>query len=154
MHRSALSSTGALRIVVTDDDPMVLAAIVIGLREAGHCVFAAYDGEAARELATLIPGIDLLITNTRIGGHKAPWLIRQVRLQKPAMPILHIATGDTIDEPLPPDVHTVRAPFTPDVLLDQIHALLARRAGIGGIAGSIAPSNAPAARVDNSSIRP
>ncbi len=133
---------------------MLLAAIVIGLREAGHCVFAAYDGEAARELATVIPGIDLLITNTRIGGYKAPWLIRQVRLKKPDMPVLHIASGDTIDEPLPPDVPTVRAPFTADVLFDQIDALLAQGAVAGVVAGRTEPLRAPAVRVDNGSVYP
>src|SRR5687767_4314230 len=39
-----------LRIVVTDDDPKLLTAIVQILSDAGHNVFAAYDGLSACEL--------------------------------------------------------------------------------------------------------
>ena len=55
------------RIVVTDDDPQLMTFLVTTLRSAGHCVFAAYDGNSACELALLIPDLDLLITNTRWG---------------------------------------------------------------------------------------
>ena len=37
------------RIVASDDDPMLLAFVVATLRDAGHCVFAAYDTDAACE---------------------------------------------------------------------------------------------------------
>ena len=55
------------RIVVTDDDPSLLTFVVTTLRDAGHCVFAAYDGDSACELALAIPELDLLVTNTRLG---------------------------------------------------------------------------------------
>jgi DNA-binding response OmpR family regulator len=48
-----------LRIVVTDDDPQLLVAIVQMLVDAGHAVFAAYDGRSACELAQYIPDLDL-----------------------------------------------------------------------------------------------
>ena len=51
------------RIVATDYDPKLLDLVVITLRDAGHCVFAAYDGESACELALLIPELDLLVTH-------------------------------------------------------------------------------------------
>jgi len=35
------------RIVVTDDDPQLMSFMVGTLRSAGHCVFAAYDGDSA-----------------------------------------------------------------------------------------------------------
>jgi hypothetical protein len=45
-----------------------MAFLVTTLRDAGHCVFAAYDGDSACELALIVPQVDLLVTNTRIGS--------------------------------------------------------------------------------------
>jgi DNA-binding NtrC family response regulator len=115
------------RVVVTDDDPRLMAFLVVTLRDAGHCVFAAYDGDSACELALLIPDMDLLITNTRIGEVSGGELIRLVRREKPGLPILHIG------EPLPNpdgqlnDIPTLREPFTADQLLGSVRSLIARQ---------------------------
>src|SRR5688500_5686172 len=55
-----------LRIVVTDDNPQLLMVTVKMLVDAGHAVFAAYDGQSACELAEYIPNLDLVISNTRM----------------------------------------------------------------------------------------
>jgi DNA-binding response OmpR family regulator len=117
----------ALRVVVTDDDPKLLAQLCITLRHAGCCVFEAYDGLAACQLAGYIPDLDLLVTNTRLGGLDAPELIRRVRAQKPWLAILHV--GDPLpdgDGPLA-DVPTLQEPFTPEELLAAVAALLQSR---------------------------
>jgi CheY-like chemotaxis protein len=115
-----------LRILVTDDDPMLLARLVAVLRSAGHAVFAAYDGSAALELAEYIPDLDLLVTNTRLGNVDAPELIRRVRRAKPWLAILHV--GDSLppaDAPLA-HVPTLREPFTSEELLRAIAKTLAK----------------------------
>jgi DNA-binding response OmpR family regulator len=112
------------RIVATDDDPELLARVVTTLREAGHCAFSAYDGDSACELALLIPDLQLLITNTRLGTQLARDLIRRVRQEKPELPILHI--GESVPDPddLLHDVPSLREPFTPDQLLAAVMALV------------------------------
>ena len=40
------------RIVAADDDPKLLANVTYTLRDAGHIVFAAYNGLSAFQLAT------------------------------------------------------------------------------------------------------
>ncbi len=96
------------------------------LRNAGHLVFAAYNGLVACRLATSTPDLDLLITNTRLRDLQAPELIRRVREVRPGLAILHV--GD----PLPPDatvgadVPTMREPFQPEQLLEAVAAVLAR----------------------------
>jgi DNA-binding response OmpR family regulator len=114
------------RVVVTDDDPQLMAFLVGTLREAGHCVFAAYDGNSACELALLIPDLDLLITNTRWGVVSNRDLIRLVRSKRPGLPILHI--GDPMPNPdgLLDDVPPLREPFTPDQLLKKVRELVAQ----------------------------
>lgn len=117
----------ARRIVVTDDDPKLMAFLVDTLRSAGHCVFAAYDGDSACELALLVPDMDLLITNTRIGEVSGRQLIRLVRSDKPGLPILHI--GEPLPNPdgLLNDVPCLREPFTADQLLASIRSLIGRQ---------------------------
>jgi CheY-like chemotaxis protein len=112
-----------LRIVVTDDDPVLLGRLVVMLRDAGHGVFAAYDALAALELARYIPEVDLLITNTRIGAVDAPELIRSVRATMPWLAILHI--GDPFPGGPLADVATLQEPFTAEGLLAAIRRLLA-----------------------------
>jgi DNA-binding response OmpR family regulator len=115
------------RIVATDDDPMLLAFVVTTLRDAGHCVFAAYDADSACELALELDQLDLMITNTRLGTVSARDLIGAVRRQKPDLPILHIG------EPLPnadgllDDVPTLPEPITAEALVAAVRDLLAHR---------------------------
>lgn len=120
-------SPRAWRIVVADDDPKLMAFLVTTLRNAGHCVFAAYDGEAACELALIVPDTDLLITNTRIGEVSGRQLIRLVRDEKPGLPILHI--GEPLSNPdgLLTDVPSLPEPFTADQLLASVRTVIVRQ---------------------------
>ena len=113
------------RIVVTDDDPHLMAFLVSTLRDAGHCVFAAYDGTSACELALLVPDLVLLVTNTRWGAVTTRRLIRLVREKRPGLPILHI--GDPMPNPdgLLDDVPTLQQPFTREQLLAAVRDLVA-----------------------------
>ena len=114
----------ALRIVVTDHDPNNLLHLTKPLREAGHCVFAAYDGDSAFELVSQIPDIDLLITNTRLAGLDGAKLMRQTRQLRPDLPILHVAHGQQDADVTPPGVPTLGEPFTPNQLLLAVGSLL------------------------------
>jgi DNA-binding response OmpR family regulator len=115
------------RIVVTDDDPNLMAFLVGTLRDAGHCVFAAYDGDSACELALLIPDLDLLVTNTRWGIVSNRELIRQVRSKKPELPILHIGEPMPNPDGLLDDVPALRQPFTGNELLGKVRDLVAHQ---------------------------
>ena len=112
------------RILVTDDNPTKLYALTQTLRDAGHCVFAAYDGESALELVMLLPDLDLLITNTRLGVVDGLELMRRTRQLKPGLPILHVAHSQRQDE-TPKGVPTLHEPFSPQELLQAIAGLIA-----------------------------
>jgi CheY-like chemotaxis protein len=112
------------RIVVTDDDPQLMTFLVTTLRGVGHCVFAAYDGDSACELALLIPELDLLITNTRWGSTDNRDLIKSVRGRKPGLPILHIGEPMPNPDGLLDDVPALREPFTANQLLDKVRELV------------------------------
>ena len=127
MSPSAPSPNDGWRILVTDDSPTKLYAMTQTLRDAGHCVFAAYDGESALELVTLLPYLDLLITNTRLGHVDGPELMRRSRGLKPDLPILHVAHDQAEVDDTPPDVPTLHEPFTPDELMLAVQRLMATR---------------------------
>jgi len=113
------------RIIATDDNTTKLSTIVQTLRDAGHCLFAAYDGRSAFELISLLPDIDLLITNTRLGAVDGLELMRRTRALRPDMPILHVVHSGETPIPVPHDVLTVQEPFTPNQLLLVVGSLLA-----------------------------
>jgi CheY-like chemotaxis protein len=112
------------RIIVTDDNPHKLYALTATLRDAGHCVFAAYDGQAALELVLQLANIDLLITNTRLGIVDGARLMREVRQLRPDLPILHVSHDAAERGITPPGVPTLNEPFTPDELLRAVGLLL------------------------------
>jgi len=112
-------------IVATDDDPKLLAKVTYALRDAGHVVYAAYNGYTACQLAVSTPKLDLLITNTRVQGLGVLEIIRRVREQRPGLPILHIG------EPLPPgelwdNVPTLSEPVTSEDMCEAVEGLLRR----------------------------
>jgi CheY-like chemotaxis protein len=113
------------RIIATDDNTTKLSTIVQTLRDAGHCLFGAYDGQSALELITLLPDIDLLITNTRLGAVDGLELMRRTRELRPDMPILHVVHSGEPPNPVPHDVLTVQEPLTPNQLLLVVGSLLA-----------------------------
>ena len=114
----------AWRIVVTDDDPNKLYHLTKPLRDAGHCVFAAYDGESALELVVLLQNIDLLITNTRLAIVDGATLMRETRRLRPDLPILHVTHERPEADITPPGVPILNEPFTPNQLLLAIGSLL------------------------------
>lgn len=114
-----------------DRDRELLDFIVQTLREADHRVYQAQDGLAALELSLALRHIDLLITNTYLPGLDGPQLIHRVRAQLPGLPILYIQNADAehhgAPQGLPPDVPTLRQPFTADQLLEGVRPLLTRK---------------------------
>jgi two-component system cell cycle sensor histidine kinase/response regulator CckA len=127
MAPSTADQPRSMRVVVSDDDPRLRALLASTLRRAGHAVFEAHNGLAACELATFIPDVDLLVTNTRLSGLDAPEVIRRVREQKPWLAVLHV--GDPLPDRTGPlrDVPTLREPFTPEQLFAAIAAVLKSR---------------------------
>ncbi len=121
---SAAGSERAWRIVVTDDDPDKLYHLTKPLRDAGHCVFAAYDGASALELVIQLPTIDLLISNTRLGIVDGARLMRETRRLRPNLPILHVSHEPVQADITPPGVPTLSEPFTPEQLLLTVGNLL------------------------------
>jgi CheY-like chemotaxis protein len=104
--------------------------MVATLRSAHCSVHQAHDALAALEVTLGLGTIDLLITDASWPRVKGPQLIWQVREKMPTLQILHIANLEflpgTAPDELPPDVPTLREPFTSAELLNAVRALWQR----------------------------
>ncbi len=75
------------RILLVDDNELGLAARKALLEEQGYTVSTATSGEAAVELFRHKP-FDIVITDFRMPGMNGIELIRQIRSEKPEVPII------------------------------------------------------------------
>jgi CheY-like chemotaxis protein len=116
-------------ILVADEDPSVVAFVIRTLRDDGHAVFHAHDGQSAVELVYALRRCDLVITNTRVDGTLGIELIHQLRRDRPTQPIAYLAnvgrSSPEIESQLPADVPIIREPFTADDLRAALAPLLA-----------------------------
>jgi hypothetical protein len=112
------------RIVICDYNLLLLSVTGL-LRMSGYCVFQAYDARAARELCRELPDIGLFILNTTGTGTDTPSLVRDIRLQHPGLPVLHI--GNSTLDGMPADVPTLSESFTSDQLLVAVSGLMPAR---------------------------
>ena len=128
---------GAERILLVDDDPVVLRFAAELLRSAGYTVYAAADGEEAlgrvQELAQTGPSgtrrpVDLVVTDLimpKLGGRD---LALELERRYPGVPVLY-TSGHPGEEPgargvLNESAPFVQKPFTGDELLLRVREVL------------------------------
>ncbi len=110
------------RRIVICDYTLLLQSITGLLRLSGYAVFQAFNGQAAAELCSALPDVELLVLNTVGTDTDTPTLIRSVRAIRPGMPVLHI--GNSVLAGMPADIPTLAESFTADQLLEAVRALL------------------------------
>jgi CheY-like chemotaxis protein/two-component sensor histidine kinase len=87
-----IENSHSCRVLVVDDDPIVLSGTVAMLEDLGHSVCEAACGKEALELLHEEPSIDLVITDHAMPGMTGTELAIQIRQYWPAVPVV-IATG-------------------------------------------------------------
>jgi two-component system, OmpR family, copper resistance phosphate regulon response regulator CusR len=118
-----------MRILVVEDEPKVSSFIKKGLEEQAYEVDVAYDGFFGKKLA-LENEYDLVILDVILPKQSGLEVCREIRKQKPAIPILMLtALGSTDDKILGldsgADDYLVK-PFVFQELLARIRALTRR----------------------------
>lgn len=78
------------RVLVVDDDPVVLRLEATILRRAGHRVDTAVDGATAWH-ALSNGRYDLLVTDYLMPGISGVVLVRQLRLADPVLPVVLVS---------------------------------------------------------------
>jgi len=81
-----------LRVLVVDDDSLVLTSTCLLLEDLGHQVTGAASGAKALELISSEPDFDLVITDMAMPHMSGTQLAHFIQMKKPGMPII-LATG-------------------------------------------------------------
>jgi two-component system cell cycle sensor histidine kinase/response regulator CckA len=118
------------RVLVVDDEPMVLRLMVATLERSGHRVLAAHDAMSAlRIAANADEPIDLLISDVVMPGFSGPALARRIRALRPGLPVLFVS-GFHDEAELEADAALgplLRKPFSPRQLSEVTARILEAR---------------------------
>jgi CheY-like chemotaxis protein len=82
----------ALRVLVVDDDPLVLDNTAAMLDDLGHEVIEARSGAEALDMVRRAKGIDLVVTDHVMPGMTGMELARHIAEERPGLPVL-LASG-------------------------------------------------------------
>ena len=120
-RRRPQGSDAPLRLLVVDDDPLVRAAIVRPLEDAGHIVDAVSDGPTA--LAAIGErGFDLVVVDFAMPGMDGAEVIRRAAAIRPEARFL-IVSGYADSQAIAaasPDTPLLKKPFDNDVLVKRV----------------------------------
>jgi PAS domain S-box-containing protein len=86
------AQTASRRILIVDDDAIILMNTAALLQDLGHQVIEAGSGDEALELLRAHPDIAVLITDQAMPGMTGSELIAAARAERPALPVI-LATG-------------------------------------------------------------
>ncbi|PWC93545.1 histidine kinase [Azospirillum sp. TSO5] len=131
---AAAADLRQLRILVVEDNPLVLMATVEGLTQEGFTVETAEDGVSALTLLETDQNFDLVVSDVVMpGGVSGIDLARQIRERWPQLRVL-LASGYSPESlaTMGADTASVLAkPFSPDQLAARIRSLVQAGAGAG-----------------------
>lgn len=89
----------APRILMVEDEPLLLEVITADLEDAGFSVLPAATAEVALNILKAEAAVDLLFTDIRLPGEMDGWqLAEAARTLRPGLPVIY-ATGFTQTPP-------------------------------------------------------
>jgi CheY-like chemotaxis protein len=86
--KAELPAARRCRVLVVDDDPLVLAGVIAMLDDLGHDVIEANSAAAALERLARDSDFDLVITDHAMPTMSGMELLRQIRRTWPSLPIV------------------------------------------------------------------
>ena len=121
-----------MRILLVEDDPHLGDGLCIGLRQAGHAVDWARNGEAA-DLSLKTEDFDLLVLDLGLPRLRGMEVLRRLRQRGQTLPVLILTAQDRTDDKVSgldagADDYLVK-PFALSELVARIEAILRRSSG-------------------------
>ena len=118
------------KILVVDDEKLLVKGVKFNLENEGYQVLTAYDGATALELARQ-ETLDLIILDLMMPGEDGLAILKRLRAEKDMTPVIMLtARGEDVDRILGLELGAddyLGKPFNPRELLARIHAVLRRR---------------------------
>jgi len=128
-------NTPRLRVLVVDDDNLVLANTSAMLDDLGHEVLEATSGEQCLRLLRRLEDVDLVITDQLMPRMSGTELIAAIRSERPDLPII-LATGYAEMTGLSPsNTQRLNKPF----VQDQLAAAIAEAMRPGTVESRVLP---------------
>ena len=115
------------RVLVVDDDALVLAGTAAMVEDLGHSTVKMSSGVAALEFLNSGTEVDLLITDHAMPGMTGAELARQVRRSWPMLPVLVASGYAELPDEQSSDLPRLSKPYRQDELAAQIAKLLDTR---------------------------
>ena len=118
-----------LRVMLVDDDDLVLASTVTLLEDLGHHVISASSPSDALEAIKLHPDVDVVITDYAMPQMNGVELAMQIRRERPNVPII-LATG-YVDVTSREDCNLLhlKKPFTQELMQNALMLVVGFRSG-------------------------
>jgi DNA-binding response OmpR family regulator len=122
-------SIGVMRILVVEDESAIADFIQRGLEAEGYAVACASDGLEGERQA-LAADVDLVILDVMLPGRDGLTVLRNIRRQRPALPVVILTARDAIDDKVAGldsgATDYVTKPFSFDELTARVRAHLRR----------------------------
>ncbi len=106
-------SLAGRRVLVVDDEPMILEILVDHCASLGLTVYEAADGEPALREIERHPEIEVLVTDVRMPGLDGPALVERALVLRPSLKVIFITGYTTHHSTVWP---TLRKPFELEAL--------------------------------------
>ena len=119
-----IEATPACRVLVVDDDALVLAGTAAMLEDLGHTTIKEASGARALDVLRSGREVDLVVTDHAMPNMTGAELARRIHQAWPRLPVLLMSGyADLPDEP-DPDLPRLSKPFRQDELAAQITKLI------------------------------
>lgn len=119
-----MASNRPHRILVVDDEPIVLTLMLRAVTDAGYDGLSATNGvEALERAASAVPRVDALVTDVQMPQMGGEALAAALRQADPSLPILFVSGFNGGLAPSLPGPFLAK-PFTPNQLLSALSLLL------------------------------
>ena len=120
--RTAITGTlgRPCRVLVVDDDPLVVASTAAMLEDLGHIVVEALSGARALDLLARETNVDVVLTDHAMPGMTGAELARQIRQVWPDLPIILASGYAELPNAEDPRLPRLSKPFLQDELATQI----------------------------------
>jgi CheY-like chemotaxis protein len=123
------SATSTTRVLIAEDNRMVLDFVQILLEAEGYTVLASETAEAALVLVQEKGEVDLLVTDVIMPRMNGPELYERLREIMPGLKVIYMSgypeKAETICGSADPSVTFISKPFTSESLLKYVSSTLA-----------------------------
>jgi len=127
-QHSAHATKRALRIIVVDDDQLVLVNTTAMLEDFGHKVIEASSGARALELIRANPNVDLVITDQAMPQMSGMQLVAAMQVEWPQIPVLLVSGYAELPANPKFAVTKLAKPFTLDDLQEAVTNIVQSKA--------------------------